>query len=103
MYVQTWNVKSNCFCISSCWLLIYSTVYLYLCRGMCRLLECVSVHVCVLPKEGGRQLAVSTAVGGIFKPKSAGDGVRNTDVGNGSAVCLLLSLLFNIEKSSLGF
>lgn len=65
VHVRTWYVKSNCFYISSCWLLIYSTVYLHLCWGMCELLACVSVCVCVqqLPKSGGRQLAVSRAVG----------------------------------------
>lgn len=35
------------FRISSCWLLIYSAVYLHLCWGMCKLLPWVSVRVCV--------------------------------------------------------
>lgn len=76
-WTRTWCVKSNCFYISSCWLLISSTVYLHLFWGMCKLLACVSVHVCVqqLPKYRGRQLAVLRAVGGMFKPQSAGDSV----------------------------
>lgn len=44
---------------------------------MGKLLACVSVYVCVqqLPKYRGRQLAVLRAVGGMFKPQSAGDSV----------------------------
>lgn len=76
-WARAWCVKSNCFYISSFWLLISSTVYLHLFWGMCKLLACVSVYVCVqqLPKYRGRQLAVLRAVGGMFKPQSAGDSV----------------------------
>ena len=43
VFVCMWHVKSNCFYISSCWLLIYSTVYLHLCWGVCMLLACASL------------------------------------------------------------
>lgn len=69
-------VKSNCFYFSSCWLLIFSCLSASP-LGYVQIPACVSVYVCVqqLPKYRGRQLAVLRAVGGMFKPESAGDSV----------------------------
>lgn len=60
MCARMWYVKSNCFYISSCWLLIYSTVYLHLCWGMCvsswRMSLCVIVCSNCQSKKAGSLL-----------------------------------------------
>lgn len=106
MHVHTGNVKSDCFCISSLWLLIYSTVYLYLSRSVCGLLRSASLCVCVLrlPKRGGRQLAVSEAVGGVFKPRVSGGivcEIQMLEMAPLFAYCYHCS--FGAEENRLGF
>lgn len=71
----TLTVKSNCFCISSCWLLIYATVYLYLCWGFAQASwVCFSACFCAAAAKVRRQAAccVNGCRGNIQTPASGG-------------------------------